>query len=223
MEEDDDVAAAMAEAMGFSSFGGPKSNKRRKFNPSADAVVDSDSNATSASQASSNRGGPMSSGSNSTPLGIRAQNKDEIALDLDNDDDDGESGSAFGAATAIQDTIDEDDPDPEPQYIDTSRPSAPVSEEPGGGLEAKIDSIVGAYHGRPSQPSTVPVFNTSTRGGRGGRGGYQPTRGRDRDQGKKWWEDYYDPTSNVNPWERLERDQGLKPRGQWMSWEEAKR
>lgn len=221
MEDDD--AAAMAEAMGFSSFGGQKSNKRRKFNPGADAVVASDPNSTLAMQTSSSwGGGPMSSGSNSTPLGIRAQNKDEIALDLDNDDEGGESGPAIGAA-ATQDTVDKGDL--ESRYLDTSRPSTLVSEEPGDGLQTKIDSIVGAYHGgQTQQPSTVPVFNPGTRGGgRGGRGGYQSGRGRDRDQGKKWWEDYYDPSSNVNPWERLEQDRGLKPRGQWMSWEEAKR
>ncbi|KAK7752612.1 hypothetical protein SLS62_005381 [Diatrype stigma] len=206
-------AAAMAEAMGFSSFGAQQPNKRRKYNPSADAFLDSGITANPG-------GGPMSSGSNSTPLGTRAPNKDEIDLDLDGDDEEGGSGTAIGAAVA-QDTVDEDDP--EPQYLDTSRPSAPAGAEPGGGLQDKIDSIVGAYHGGQPQLPTRPVFSPGTGGGRGGRGGHQSTRGSNRDPGKNWWDDYYDPSSNVNPWERLEQDRGMKPRGVWMSWDEAKR
>ncbi|RYP75973.1 hypothetical protein DL771_002045 [Monosporascus sp. 5C6A] len=215
---DDPEAAAMAEAMGFSSFGAQKSNKRRKFNPGADAVVASTSTATSAASTSTNRvGGPLSSGSNSTPLGVRTRNNDEINLGLDDDDHDGDSAIGAGAAPHLA-----DGDDWEPQYIDTSRPPIPANAGPSDDVQTRIDSIAGVPYGQHFETHTVPVYGQASRGGRGGRGGHQSARDRDGDKGK-WWEDYYDPSSNVNPWERLEQDRGLKPRGLWMSWEEAQR
>lgn len=32
----------------------------------------------------------------------------------------------------------------------------------------------------------------------------------------RWYEGYYDVGSNENPWQRLEKDMGLHPRGKWM-------
>ena len=222
MEDAD--AAAMAEAMGFSSFGSQAPNKRRRFNPATDAVVANASTATSASQVSSKAGGgPMSSGSNSTPLGTRTQNKDEIALDLDEDDDAAGGGASLGAAVR-QDTADGDDP--EPQYLDTSRPSD-APHQPNDDLQAKIDSIVGPPGGNgaqlPPRPTFIQSFDQPARGGHGSRGGYQSGRGRGREPGKMWYEDYYDPSFNTNPWERLEQSLGIEPRDHFMSWEEAKR
>ena len=213
MEDADADAAAMAEAMGFSSFGTQASNKRRKFNPATDAVVDGAPTATSVAQASSRAvGGPMSSGSNSTPLGTRTQNKDEIALDVDNDDDDDVAGhdSAGGAAIAQS-----------PSGADGPEPQSTQD------WQAKIDSIVGASEGRHPQLPARPVAGPAMQGSHGTRGGYQSGRGSGRgmgrEPGKMWWEGYYDPSSVINPWERLEKEKGLEPRGEFLSWEEAKR
>ena len=221
MEDAD--AAAMAEAMGFSSFGSQAPNKRRRFNPAADAVI-ADAPA-SATQTSSKARGLLSSGSNSTPLGVRTQNKDEIALDLDDDDGgvgDSTSAGVTGAAgvAVIRGTGDGDDP--EPQYLDQSRPSD-IPHEFGDDVQAKIDSIVGPSGGNHAQLPPRPVFSSAARGGHESRGGYQSGHGRGREPGKMWWEDYYDPSSNTNPWERLEKARGLGPSGHFMSWEEAKR
>ncbi|KAF3766263.1 hypothetical protein M406DRAFT_19912, partial [Cryphonectria parasitica EP155] len=32
-----------------------------------------------------------------------------------------------------------------------------------------------------------------------------------------WWEGYYDAKMNQNPWERLEKQRGLEPRGTWLT------
>ena len=205
MEDAD--AAAMAEAMGFSSFGSQAPNKRRKFNPATDAVVAGAPTATSVAQASSRAvGGPMSSGSNSTPLGTRTHNKDEIALDLDDNHDGTESDSAGGAAVAPH-VAHKDDPEPQSAQD----------------WQAKIDSIVGASDGRHPQLPARPVPGPSMQGSHGTRGGYQSGRGMGREPGKMWYEDYYDPSSLINPWERLEKAKGLESMGQFVSWEEAKR
>lgn len=95
MDAADDDADAMAAAMGFSSFGAQKPpNKKRKYNPHADA---------STSVSSTHKPKPTSStGANSAPLGTRAPpapatNTDEIQLDDDDDDEDG-GGNAPPAA-----------------------------------------------------------------------------------------------------------------------------
>lgn len=69
----------------------------------------------------------------------------------------------------------------------------------------------GASRGRAFSDAT----STSSRGGRGrGRGG---GGGRERgERNEKWYEDYYDPTFNENPWARLEKEKGLHSIGTWL-------
>ncbi|CAJ2511452.1 Uu.00g070770.m01.CDS01 [Anthostomella pinea] len=213
MDDDEEMNAEMAAAMGFSSFGGPKSNKRRKFNPGADAVVVSSATSTLPLHPQE-----ATSGSNMTPLGVRNPNNDEIDLGLDEQ----RPESAADDGPADGEGQDPNGDDPEPQYLDTSRPSAPIATDIENEVQSKIDSILGFT---PTQEYSSLSSLLPTRGGiggRGGRGGHRANRGQDREQGKKWWEDYYDPNFNVNPWEHLERTKGLESRGSWMSWEESK-
>ncbi|KAJ8121501.1 hypothetical protein ONZ43_g2059 [Nemania bipapillata] len=208
MDDAEDSATAMAAAMGFSSFGAQKPNKRRKFNPSTDAFVDPISSLTStvASTLPFHRYADNSTtptGSNTVPLGHRKQvtNMDEIDLDDDEDDD---------------------DEDPEPQYLDTSRPSAPIVADPADNIQSKIDAIVGSVADSYTSPQVSSSFVDNSRSSRGGRRGYQRNLNRDGGSGTEWWEDYYDPAFIVNPWDKLEKRNGLEPRGAWVSWEEAK-
>ncbi|KAI0407839.1 hypothetical protein F4802DRAFT_489252 [Xylaria palmicola] len=221
MDDAEDTAAAMAAVMGFSGFGAQKPNKRRKFNPSTDAFVASDSLSASTSALPSRRyndGSIATTGSNNVPLGVRKKNDDEIDLDGDAD----EERISPEDETARQTTADNDDEDPEPQYLDTSRPPAPAAPDAAQDLQSKIDDIVGGS----ADPSTAPQLSFpvvdgghSTRGGRGGR---QRNANRDGRSGNKWWADYYDPSFIVNPWDKLEKAHGLEPRGTWVSWDEAK-
>ncbi|KAI1382806.1 uncharacterized protein F4822DRAFT_97572 [Hypoxylon trugodes] len=211
MEDSEDTAAAMAQAMGFSSFGAQhNSNKRRKFNPRADAVVAS----TSTSTIPLHHNGAVqevSSGSNATPLGVRTRNPDEVDLGDDEDETDFSNNVSRSSPKNAD--------DPEPQYLDTSRPPTVATDDPNDDIQSKIDTILG-------EPSirTFPMFGTGDGSrSRGGHTGNQVHRSHGHGSGDKWWEDYYDPSSNVNPWDRLEQSKGLEPRGSWMSWEEAKR
>ncbi|KAI4858910.1 hypothetical protein F4820DRAFT_462898 [Hypoxylon rubiginosum] len=212
-DSEDDTASAMAAAMGFSSFGAQGNpNKRRKFNPHADAVVDDAAQETK-------------TGSNATPLGVRApawrahHNKDEI--DLDDDEEEGlDAPSSEGKPGHLKDGHGngDDDDNSGPQYLDTSRP--PTVDTVADDIQSKIDDIIGAPPLQWPGIESLPSFSTS-RGGRGSRGQGQG-QGHSREPEGKWWEGYYDPSFNVNPWERLEQTKGLEPRGKWMSWEEAK-
>ncbi|KAI0376405.1 hypothetical protein F5Y04DRAFT_211264 [Hypomontagnella monticulosa] len=222
MEDTEEAAAAMAQAMGFSNFGSQKNpNKRRKFNPHTNAVVASPSTSTIPFHQT---GVPpeVRSGSNVTPLGVRNRNRnrnrnqDEIELE---EDDEGASIAYDKGDGGLED---KGDADPAPHYLDTSRPPASVPAGSDDDIQSKIDTIVGDF----PEPTTDVQSSMGRIGGeydsRGGRGGYQTNKGQGREPGKNWWDDYYDPSSNVNPWERLELTQGLGPRGSWMSWEEAK-
>ncbi|KAE9366004.1 hypothetical protein N431DRAFT_472574 [Stipitochalara longipes BDJ] len=69
----------------------------------------------------------------------------------------------------------------------------------------------GASRGRALSDAT----SSSSRGGRGrGRGG---GGGRERgEHNEKWYEGYYDPTFNENPWAKLEKEKGLPSVGTWL-------
>ncbi|KAI0205727.1 hypothetical protein F4808DRAFT_242582 [Astrocystis sublimbata] len=214
---EDDTAAAMAAAMGFSSFGAQQPNKRRKFNPSTDAYIDEDADHFI-----------TTTGSNMVPLGIRNKNTDEI--DLDEDEDEGHTQPEPQHNTADG----TDAHDYEPQYLDTSRPSAPVGVDAPAGLQDRIDAIVDSSEVAQAPPPpiyalpgggryeqyTLPAKPTHSN--RGGPGTHQRNMNRTGDSETKWWKDYYDPSFIVNPWEQLEKDLGLEPRGAWVSWEAAK-
>lgn len=87
----DDDQLAMAEAMGFSSFGAQdRPQKKRRYNPHADAAV----------IATPGHAETSSTGANSTPLGapsasVAGGNADEIDLD---DDDQGSTSTLAGTA-----------------------------------------------------------------------------------------------------------------------------
>ena len=170
MEDADADAAAMAEAMGFSSFGNQASNKRRKFNPSTDAFVASMSPSDPTSDS-----GPhfadshiTTTGSNMVPLGIRKKNLNEIDLEDDEDEERLPPGSRDNQESRRDIT---DDDDPEPQYLDTSRPSAPIIADPVDRLQSTIDAIVGSSGDAcvpPQLSSSVVAGGQPNRGSHGG-------------------------------------------------------
>ncbi|POR31711.1 Uncharacterized protein TPAR_08061 [Tolypocladium paradoxum] len=101
MDPGADDEAAMAQMMGFSAFGAPQ-NKKRKYNPNADAATGAPP------QPSRGSGRGASTGSNATPLG-QAQNRaagraatttDTHEMDLD---DDGDSAPAAAHLPAQED------------------------------------------------------------------------------------------------------------------------
>ncbi|KAI1761569.1 hypothetical protein GGR53DRAFT_20533 [Hypoxylon sp. FL1150] len=217
----DDTSAAMAQAMGFTSFGAQGNpSKRRKYNPHADDAVVATTAAPNAAAVPETK-----TGSNATPLGVRTRNTDEI--DLGEDEEEGldapvgqvpdrlEEGSAQGGTSS------------DPQKTNRSRPQTIVLVDD---VQSQIDNIVRIAPPVPGEGSSRSFGTGSRRGGHGNRERYQINWQRGKElwdgkklpDGQKWWEDYYDPRSNVNPWESLEQKNGLEPRGLWMTWEESK-
>ena len=47
--------------------------------------------------------------------------------------------------------------------------------------------------------------------------GEEEEAGRQRERRDPWWDGYYDPTSNENPWAELERRAGLGEKGSWLA------
>ncbi|KAL5318446.1 hypothetical protein ACEPPN_013506 [Leptodophora sp. 'Broadleaf-Isolate-01'] len=163
--DSDSESAAMAAAMGFSSFGGRPATKKRKFNPTTDAFVEGQA------LEKLDRGGKKGTGSggNMIPLGKArviggkkevekrvVENGDEIALDEEEEEErdavmrGGEEESSEGEGPQYIDTsrtppAAEDDG---PQYIDTSAP-APISQHENEG-QAYIDTDTGTSEPAPA-------------------------------------------------------------------------
>lgn len=172
---------AMAQAMGFSSFG---QSQKRKYNPHADAVISSDSK--TAQRAAK----PSATGSNSTPLGVPSSKPSQAAANADEIDLDDEHGDEV-------DNGDDDDI--------ASNTAAGVSES------AATPAALVRPHGLPERPVSGTGFIGSS-------GGHQGSHGhRDGSRHDIWYEGYYDPKSNENPWRRLEGSKGLQSVGTWLS------
>ncbi|ROV96913.1 hypothetical protein VSDG_04156 [Cytospora chrysosperma] len=227
-EELDADAAAMAEAMGFTGFGTTR-NKKRKFNPNADSSVAEEPSV------------PSFTGANTAPLGQRRRpamnlpppasqgggsNADEIGLDEGSDEgsDDGDGG---GGGVAIVGTDDEEtDFRTEPQSVGASRPPREGSPEGMAGVEvqARINAIVAG----DANPAGTAAGHQEPRyqqpqGARGprrhGPGANTNAAHAAKAAGLPWWEGAWDPKlidrMIENPWDRLERQAGLRPRGTW--------
>ncbi|KAL7819269.1 hypothetical protein V8C44DRAFT_133104 [Trichoderma aethiopicum] len=187
--EDDE--AAMAQAMGFSSFGAHHRPQKRKYNPHADAVTSSDS--ATAQRAAAK---PSATGSNSTPLGVAARKKpdpaaaanaDEIDLDDDEDQDKDQEANLDNGENALEE-------------------STGVPEEP----DQRSAPALVRPPGLPSRPPPgVGAAGSSS-------GGHHRVNQR-REDDDSWSEGYYDPQSNENPWRRLEESLGLQPLGTWLA------
>lgn len=228
--EDDEVmdSSAMAEAMGFSGFGMQRPpSKKRKFNPHADAAVSAPANGKVAS----------TTGANMAPLGQRKMRlPPPSSSDLPARPPTSTTADGAGAGVGKTDTgeIDLDDhydvnPDgPDSRYMDTSRPARGYLLEELAEIEAqeKIDAILASSSGSipglpaPPPPGTGEEGFVGYRGQRqhGQRGRGTNNKQHRSDEGAKapWWQGYYDPKMNQNPWEALETKMGLGPRGTWV-------
>lgn len=219
LEDDDPDAAAMAEAMGFSGFGSQRPAKR-KFNANADAAV------SSAPQ--EKKGGYVSkTGANNAPLGVRrplnlpaptsnssggmADTRNAEEIDLEEDD------RGLGGADD-QGVVD----------LEVKNKVTQALQTPGGYQSEDADSMVAqppthtvvdnGPPGLPSRPPNQQIFMHShgRHQGRAGQGGPRHV-GPVGTAGAPWWEGYYDAKMNENPWEKLERERGLQPRGTWLA------
>lgn len=82
-------------------------------------------------------------------------------------------------------------------------PAQPIPE---GNTETEAQPAATQIQPNPSLPAKPPASAPQQHRGAGRH------QGRERD----WWTDYYDPSSNENPWELLERKGGLEPVGSWL-------
>ncbi|KXH61212.1 hypothetical protein CSAL01_12095 [Colletotrichum salicis] len=238
MDEDDSLAIdpEMAAFMGFASFGTQPAAKKRKYNHRSDAVA----SATGANQTELAPRAPRAAPSTTETAAAPAANTDEIALDDDDEDD----GTAAVAAVAAGEDLDAEegganlysDPTVAPALahaqslideLTNSSGAAPEDRTPAPEAQSTTSSLPtsSALPQRPdaswgkemgSAPTTMPTRERPEQHQHqpGGRQGYKQQQ---RNDGKPWWEGYYDPASNENPWERLEKKAGVLPKGTWLA------
>ncbi|KAK4152870.1 hypothetical protein C8A00DRAFT_44108 [Chaetomidium leptoderma] len=213
-------AATMAATLGFTSFGGTKATD----DDDDDNDDDSSSRPTKKRRYNSHLlDHAVIAPPEPTPAIVtahRAQlkdkdkpkkqpNLDEITYS-DDDNDDFDLDTTAGAAAA---------PGAEADSTQSQLPSA------GGSRNGRGSSL-------PNRPSNNPASSSfpTDRGGRGGtsRGGGGGARGGGRGGGGAmnplWYVDYYDASSNENPWEGMEKFKGLESVGVWLSrfWDREK-
>lgn len=151
-------------------------------------------------------GGPVASGANAQPVQYQ-QAASREALDpappqgaadgqtagtdeisLDDDDDDSHGGALLGA----------------------TGPMAPKSLPSGGMMPSRPAGL-------PDRPPPGAGFMGSPSTDRPQHRGQRRHGGHADDASRgPWYEGYYDPDSNQNPWARLEKTRGLQPRGSWI-------
>ncbi|KAL2883396.1 hypothetical protein SGCOL_001078 [Colletotrichum sp. CLE4] len=243
MDEDDALAIdpEMAAFMGFASFGTQPAAKKRKYNHRTDAV----SSATGANQTALAPRAPRAAPSTTETAAAPAANTDEIALD-DDDEDDGTTAVAAHAGTVVGEDADAEegganlysDPTVAPalahaqSLIDELINNGGAAPEDGTSApqaQSTTSSLPtsSALPQRPdaswvkemgSAPTTMPTRERPEQHQhqhqRGGRQGYGQQQ---RNDGKPWWDGYYDPASNENPWERLEKKAGVLSKGTWVA------
>ncbi|KAI9746042.1 MAG: hypothetical protein M1818_000723 [Claussenomyces sp. TS43310] len=159
---DDDDPDGMARFMGFSTFG-KATAKKRKFNPSTDAVIEGQE------LAALDKGGKrgQGSGGNDVPLGrarelgvpsadAGTKNDDEMEL-LDDEDLGEEGGASFTGPGGVPVGAEEDGP----SYIDTSR--APPNEE-AKAVQERIDAIITGAPLTPNNNMLEDMIRTSLPG-----------------------------------------------------------
>ncbi|KAF9874480.1 hypothetical protein CkaCkLH20_08043 [Colletotrichum karsti] len=209
-----DLDPEMAAAMGFSSFGMQPSAKKRKYNNRTDAVASS-SSATGANQVALAPRAPPTTTSTSTTA-PEAANTDEIALDSDDNeadrdaqDDDG-GGASLYADPAVAPALAHAQ-----SLIDELATRGGIAAGGGGENGVAPQPVATAPSGLPQRPNAswgtemgaAPKTLTP-------RSLYQRNmRERNRNPppprlqhpgDKHWYEGYYDPRSNEDPWEVLE-------------------
>ncbi|UNI19889.1 hypothetical protein JDV02_006033 [Purpureocillium takamizusanense] len=223
-DANDAAAAAMAQMMGFSAFGAQdRPQKKRRYNPLADAATEQQHLSKQQHhlhhhhhhrRQGNSHGAASSTGSNATPLGATkrdaggatasvrpsaATNTDEISLEDEND----EVEPAIAAAAAAADD-DDDDVAESAAAAESSTTTIASLPRPAGLPERPAPGV--GFVGMPPR-----------RRGHGEPQDHHHIRDRGPSSGKPWYEDYYDPSSNENPWERLESSMGLLPRGSWLA------
>lgn len=97
------------------------------------------------------------------------------------------------------------------------------SEEDGGDGGAPVEAAATSessqaqVHGLPQRPATGLGFAGGSGREGHGRGFSGQMSGNRETGGAPWYVDYYDNLSNRNPWERLEKEIDLQPKGTWIA------
>ncbi|KAK3387538.1 hypothetical protein B0H63DRAFT_470264 [Podospora didyma] len=236
-DEMDPEEAAMAAAMGFSSFGTKdkdRPSKKRRFNnhgggddgevpitganmlalPShrvgggggggrsqiADGEGQEENKEDGGAIAAAAAAAPHPQARQSKTKKVKSNNADEIDLDADDDSDDDDDNHDDKAGASIL---------PPPSVI-PSLPPRPTTATSIGGGQGDL--------GSGGQDWTASSRGGGGFGGSKGRGGgYGGSHGHGHN--REWYIDYYDPSSNENPWERLEQAKALGPApgSSWLS------
>jgi hypothetical protein len=256
--EDEDVdSQAMAQFMGFASFGTQEQNrpsKKRRFNSHVDDAVVAGGAATRPAGLPPKPPAPVSSGANSLPLHSRsaggaAGSKNGTSSEQGKRKEKAkvQQQQQPSSAKPNADELDLSDSDQDEEDDDISVSSSNPDPNDGrlrfhvntpfevvqAAVEAKYPGRVlpEGWHLDPDDKTVIwfgnepPIHIPEAMARKfsrrtihsGGSGPFDDLIDTVPDRSKQWWTDYYDRSSNENPWERLEKARGLEPVGSWIA------
>ena len=200
-EEDAAAASEIAATMGFCVFGNQSfPNKKRRFDVYSDNAVVIDAAAVPSKNASCSNS-PTAHAMSTSPSA--AAHPDELALDEDNNEDqDASPSQPSPSAVAAAPGVACSSLPPRPYFNNFGTPS-----HLGGKGSHAPPSRRGGTHGNR--------FVCQSGRSRGGGGGADRTSASTSVKNPNWYVGYYDPSSNENPWAKLEAKMGLSATGDW--------
>ncbi|KAK4122864.1 hypothetical protein N657DRAFT_681819 [Parathielavia appendiculata] len=202
--------ATMAATMGFTSFGGTKPTKEERKDDDDDHHLSRPSKKRRLDHQSDI---PGQQATTHTPHRVQPNPQpsttDEITYTDDEDDFELDTKADLNTGAPPIPA------QPQPAAAETTRAanesgrSTPSQSLPQSQFQSQSRSL-------PERLNTTAwTTMTSNRGGRGGaRGGGRQAQGGGHNP--LWYVDYYDSSSNENPWEGMEKYKGLAPVGSWV-------
>ncbi|KAK0626364.1 hypothetical protein B0T14DRAFT_562278 [Immersiella caudata] len=205
---------AMAQFMGFSSFGAQEQNrpsKKRRFNSHVDDAVIAGVPRPAGLPAKPPA--PSASGANSLPLHPRGVPSTDSTTS--------KKGKQTQPASENSEEIGLSSSNPAPPGKPIF-PPGPSIETINAAIAARSPGGVFPPNWDPSDPKGSPWQiggdhePTTNHSGVASRGSPDPILPAPL-PGRKWYDDYYDRASNENPWERIENARGIGPISPWPS------
>ncbi|KAI0996655.1 hypothetical protein K3495_g11528 [Podosphaera aphanis] len=218
----EDETASMAAAMGFTSFGS-QLTKKRQFNHSADSYVEGQ-HLTHNGQSSKK---DARSGGNKTPLGnprILSSKKQTLDLGKNNIEKAHLEEDHFRSEYVDGKRLGESESDGKNNQVVTeksvktfSKSAVPEPQTVALDVHAQTDHhnprfFQGTLQRKENNQLNNLANSCSLHKNLSGNHGKQEVQ-----RNENWYDDYYDPSFNENPWERLEISMGLKSKGCWVT------
>ncbi|KAK4237668.1 hypothetical protein C8A03DRAFT_15817 [Achaetomium macrosporum] len=209
---------ALAATLGFTSFGTQDNDdsrpaKKRRFNPQSDIAIIADD--ASHSKTTTEHSTLTAHKAQLPTKPKPASSTDKITYSDSNDANGNGNGEGDDNDDFELDLDPDAPPSPSAGGTSTPTPAAAETEKTEAAKPTSASASAATSLPTPTLTSATPPTTAGRGGGRGALGGGR-SGGGVGGINPQWYIDYYDPSSNENPWEGMEKFKGLEPVGTWL-------